>query len=289
MAEVKYLTKDERAAEKKKLKEEKARFKKEQLAQKKEVKKRAQELADKEDELEGEDGTGGLPVFLVTVLIIVIWLAILCVLVKLDVGGIGSNVLRPLLKDVPVVNQILPEDNNTSTTVTEYGGYTNLIDAVNQIRSLEQQLEEAQKQKLAEDTTVEELKAEITRLKTFEEQQTEFERIRTEFYNEVVYSDEGLGEEAYQKYYESMDPTTAEYLYKQVIQDVAASKDIEDYVAAYSAMKAKDAAEIFDTMTDNLELVAKILANMDSDSRGKILAEMDADVAARVTKILDPD
>ena len=288
MAEVKYLTKDERAAEKKKLKEEKARFKKEQLAQKKEVKKRAQELADKEDELEGEDGTGGLPVFLVTVLIIVIWLAILCVLVKLDVGGIGSNVLKPLLKDVPVVNQILPEDN-TNTTVTEYGGYTNLIDAVNQIRSLEQQLEEVQKQKLAEDTTVEELKAEITRLKTFEEQQTEFERIRTEFYNEVVYSDEGLGEEAYQKYYESMDPTTAEYLYKQVIRDVAASKDIEDYVAAYSAMKAKDAAEIFDTMTDNLELVAKILANMDSDSRGKILAEMDSDVAARVTKILDPD
>ncbi len=288
MAEVKYLTKDERAAEKKKLKEEKARFKKEQLAQKKEVKKRAQELADKEDELEGEDGTGGLPVFLVTVLIIVIWLAILCVLVKLDVGGIGSNVLKPLLKDVPVVNQILP-DENTNTTVTEYGGYTNLIDAVNQIRSLEQQLEEVQKQKIAEDTTVEELKAEITRLKTFEQQQTEFERIRTEFYNEVVYSDEGLGEEAYQKYYESMDPTTAEYLYKQVIQDVAKSRDIEDYVAAYSAMKAKDAAEIFDTMTDNLELVAKILANMDSDSRGKILAEMNADTAARVTKILDPD
>ena len=27
---------------------------------------------------------------------------------KMDVGGFGSNVLTPILKDVPVINKILP-------------------------------------------------------------------------------------------------------------------------------------------------------------------------------------
>ncbi len=34
---------------------------------------------------------------------------------------------------------------------------------------------------------------------------------------------------------------------------------MSDYVKAYSQMKPKQAAAIFDTMTDNLELVAKDL------------------------------
>ena len=54
-------------------------------------------------------------------------------------------------------------------------------------------------------------------------------------------------------------------------------------------MKPKEAAEIFEEMTDNLELVAKILWQMEPDSRGKILGVMDEDVAARLTKIMEPD
>ena len=35
--------------------------------------------------------------------------SILCLLIKLDVGGFGSGVLAPAFKDVPVINKILPE------------------------------------------------------------------------------------------------------------------------------------------------------------------------------------
>lgn len=279
-----------KAAEKKQLREERKKLKAEQAAQRKEAKKKVKELSAKEDELDEEEEPGGIPVFLVTILIIAIWLAILCVLVKLDVGGIGSNVLTPVLKNVPVVNQILPKNTTTSTTDSDsYGGYTNLRDAVNQIKSLEQQLQQSQSDKLADDEEITKLKAEVDRLKTFEDQQTEFERIKTEFYKEVVYAENGPGADAYQKYYESMDPTTAQYLYKQVVQEQQVSKEITDYVAAYSAMKPAAAAGIFDTMTDNLDLVAKILENMDSDSRGAIMAAMNPDTAAKVTKIMNPD
>ena len=61
------------------------------------------------DELDDESGKSGkLVSILVAMLIIVIWLVIFALLIKMDVGGVGS-MLRPFLKNVPVINRILPE------------------------------------------------------------------------------------------------------------------------------------------------------------------------------------
>ena len=66
-------------------------------------------------------------------------------------------------------------------------------------------------------------------------------------------------------------------------------KEIEEYAQAYSEMKPKEAAGIFEAMTDDLELAAKILGAMQPDDRGKILGVMDPEVAARITKIMEPE
>ena len=133
------------------------------------------------------------------------------------------------------------------------------------------------------------LEEEIKRLETFEDMQVEFERIKTEFYNEVVYAEKGPGAEEYQKYYEAMDPATAEVLYKQVVAQVEESKEVQDYAQAYSEMKPKEAAGIFEAMTGDLDLAARILGEMEPDARGKILGVMNPDVAAKITKIMEPD
>lgn len=117
----------------------------------------------------------------------------------------------------------------------------------------------------------------------------EFQRIKTEFYEEVVYAENGPGAEEYKKYYESIDPTTAEYLYKQVVQQVEESDDVKEYAQAYSEMKPKEAAAIFESMTDNLGLASRILSVMSAEDRGKILGAMDSATAARITKIMDPE
>ncbi len=276
-------------AEKKKLKEERKQFKNERKAQKKEAKQRAKELDEQEAHLDGDD-VGGVSVFLVTLVIVIIWVAILCLLIKLDVGGFGSGVLAPILKDVPVVNKILPEDNTMTVDDEEsYGGYTSLRDAVDYIKELELQLEEAQSASSIDSEELAELRAEIDRLQTFEDAQVEFERIKTEFYEEVIYAENGPGAEEYQKYYQTIDPTTAEYLYKQVVQQVEADKEIQDYAQAYSEMKPKQAAAIFEEMTDDLDLAAKILNQMSAEDRGNVLGAMDAEIAARLTRIMDPD
>ena len=280
----------DKKAEKKRLKDERNKIKADRKAQKKEAKQRAKEISEQEAKLAEDEEAGGVSVFLVTVVIVIIWVAILCLLIKLDVGGFGSGVLAPVLKDVPVVNKILPADTTVTTDDEEsYGGYTSLREAVDYIKELELQLEDAQAASTVDSEELEELRAENERLQTFEAAQVEFERIKTEFYEEVIYAENGPGAEEYQKYYESIDPTTAEYLYKQVIQQQEVDQEIQDYAQAYAEMKPKAAASIFEAMTDDLDLAAKILNQMSAEDRGKILGAMDAETAARLTRIMDPD
>lgn len=275
--------------EKKKIQEEKRLLKKDQKDQRKEAKRRAKEIAKQEEAL-GEDEGNGLVTFGATILIVILWIAVICVIVKLDIGGFGSSVLTPILKDVPVVNKILPGVSLTETSDPEnYGGYSSLQDAVDYIRQLELELERVQTASNAKDTEIEELKAEKERLQKFEEKQVEFQRIQNEFYEEVVYSDKGPGAEEYRKWYEEMDPTTAEYLYKQAVVQLEESKEIQDYAQTYADMKPKAAAAIFETMTDDLNLVAKILNAMSVESRADIMGAMDSTIAGKLTKIMNPD
>lgn len=276
-------------AEKKKIQDEKKKLKNDQKARQKEAKKRAKELADQEAELDDDAPGGGFSMFIVTIFIILIWVAILGILIKLDIGGFGSKVLAPILRDVPVINKILPKDATTETDDIEaYYGYTSLEDAVNQIKALEMELTSAKSANSTNVGEIERLKAEIERLQTFESQQVEFQRIKTEFYEEVIYAENGPGAAEYQKYYENMDPATAEYLYQQVVIQEQVDSQMQDYAKAYSSMDPKDAAAIFDTMTNNLELVGSIMWAMTPEQRGAILGEMDAEIAAQVTKIMEP-
>lgn len=271
------------------IKENQKAFKKEQKNQRKEAKKRAKELEQQEREIDEQiDGTNA-SVVVVTLFIIVIWLGILCLLVKMDVGGFGSNVLTPILQDVPVLNKILPSSSDTETTREKaYGGYNSIKDAVDEIAVLEQQIEQLQKTNSSYSEQIEVLKAEVQRLQTFEDNQVDFQRIKEQFYEEVVYAENGPGAEAYRNYYEEMDPTTAEALYKQVVLEESISAKTKDYVATFSNMDAAAAAKILSAMTDNLNLAADILENLSASTRASIMAEMDPSMAARLAKIMNP-
>lgn len=288
----KNLTPEEQAAEaeKKKLAEEKKKFKQEQAAQRKEAKKRAKEIAKKESELEDEGEHNGMVTFLATLFIVLLWLAVVCLIIKMDIGGFGSTVLKPILEDVPIVNKILPGVSVTETNDPEsYGGYTSLKDAVEQIKKLELEVDRLQTVSKTKDEQIDLLSAEVLRLREFEEKQVEFQRIRSEFYEDVVYAEKGPGAEEYKKFYESMDPTTAEFIYRQVVISLQESQEIQNFASTYSQMKPKQAAAIFEKMEDDLTLVARILNAMNPESRGAILGVMKADIAAKLTKIMDPE
>ena len=245
---------------------------------------------DENKELDEDKESGKGVLALVTVLIVIIWLGIIAILIKTDVGGFGSTVLYPVLKDVPYINKILPNQDGATyeTTDTQYQ-YSSLDDAIDRIKELELQLDEAQNKKKKDKQTIKDLKKQIEDLSTYKEDQAAFEKEKEKFYEEVVFSDEAPDINEYKTYYESIEPENAEVLYKQVVEQLQASQEISDYATTYSAMKPKEAAAIFDTMTDNLSLVADILQAMDAESRANILGKMSADTAAKVTEIMEPD
>ena len=259
--------------------------------------KRNRKLAKKEakkngttDEFEEESGGGKAAVVFVTLMIIVIWLAILAVLIHFDVGGFGSTVMQPILKNVPYVNKILPktEEEETKTKEDSKYPYKTVDEAVAYIKELEKELADAKESNSENDAYVADLEAQAAQWKEYKDNEQKFEEEKAKFYNEVVFSDQAPDINEYKKYYESIDPQNAENLYKQVVEQQEKDDDMSDYVKAYSQMKPKQAAAIFDTMTDNLELVAKILSAMKADARGDILGNMKTDTAAKVTKLMEP-
>ena len=243
----------------------------------------------KELDEEKEGGKGVLA--LVTDLIIIIWLGIIAILIKTDVGGFGSTVLYPILKDVPYINKILPNQESTQGTYetadTQYQ-YSSLDDAVNRIKELELQLDEAQNKKKKDKQTIKDLKKQIKDLSSYKKDQAAFEKEKEKFYEEVVFSDEAPDINEYKTYYESIDPENAEVLYKQVVEQITYDDEVQDYAKTYSQMKPKEAAAIFDTMTDNLGLVSDILMCMGAQARADILGKMNAETAAKLTEIMEP-
>ena len=276
--------------EKTRLKEEKKQLKKDRKAQKKEAKRRAAEI-EKQEEALGDDGGSGFVTFGATLLIVALWVAIVCVVVKMDVGGFGSSVMTPILKDVPVLNKILPSASPAPGSNTEdedtYGGYSSLEEAVAYIRQLELERDRIQTASSAKDTELESLKAEILRLQEFEQRQVEFQRIKTEFYEEVA----NLDPEGLLKYYETIDPATMEYIAKQIAVQQQKNEEAEAFIETFAKMKPKDAAKLFeaDAMSDRLELVVEIMEGLSVEQRADILGAMNTELAAKLVKMMHPD
>ena len=269
--------------------DKKARKKAEKARKKEEKKQKKAEKKQMQDEAPEEEESGGSKIAVVaaTIVFILIWLAILALIIKMDIGGFGSTVLQPVLKDVPVINKILPESADEPVVDAQYP-YTTLDEAINRIKELEVELSDSQSQSQGNSDYVAQLEAEVARLREFENEQSAFEEEKTKFYKEVVFNEKAPDISEYQAYYESIDPANAEVLYKQVIQQQEADAEIQEYAKTYTEMKPKQAAAIMEAMQDNLKLVVKILQNMETDARSKILAAMDAEVAARITKMMEP-
>ena len=89
---------------------------------------------------EKESGGSKLVTALIAIVIILIWLAVFAFLIKMDVGGIGSKVLYPVLKDVPVVNKILPVASEEVQAEEGDYQYTTLKAANERIKELESKL-----------------------------------------------------------------------------------------------------------------------------------------------------
>ena len=169
------------------------------------AKKKSKEELDIDDSLDlndEEESSGGnklLNAFIVVV-VIAIWLVIFGLLIKMNVGGIGS-MLRPFLKNVPVINRILPEATDEEIAEETGSKYKNLAEAIDRINELEAELAQYKDAGTADSSTIADLQAEIARLKVFEDNAQYYQDLKDKFDREVVYTDNAPDISNYKSWY----------------------------------------------------------------------------------------
>lgn len=233
---------------------------------------------------ENESGGSKLVTALIAIVIILIWLAVFAFLIKMDVGGIGSKVLYPVLKDVPVVNKKLP---NVSEDVQAEEGdyeYTTLKAANERIKELESKLKSENGTQDANSDYISELEAKLMKLQKYKDEYDDFQKRVKEFDEKVVFTKNAPDISEYQKYYEEIQPENAEKIYKQVLLKLQYTKKAEELGKFYANMDADKAAARLSEMSEDLSLIRDILENMTEKQAAAILQEMDVDFAAQVTK-----
>lgn len=200
-----------------------------------------------------------------------------------NVGNIRDEYVYPLLRDIPVIGEWIPQEENA-----EQDEYSDLT---------KEQLIVQNKKLIAEKKTLEEDKKtltnkisdnskEIARLKEIEANQLKFQNEKAEFDRKIAENDI----KAFKDYYESVYPENADKIYKEIVTQEAADKKLKQYVQPFESMKKDAAAKVLEEMIGtDMEQVVRILNNISSEQRGAILGAMEPANAAAVVKQMAPD
>ena len=228
-----------------------------------------------------EEGAGSkILTAIIVLVIVVIWLAVFAVLIKFDVGGFGSGVMYPLLKDVPVVNKILPDP--TDEQVEAYTYYDDLDEANDKIKELEKKLAAKTGVTTESGSEIEQLRRENARLKKYEQDQKAFADRVYRFDNQVVTGDKAPDTEEYYNWFTELHPDTAEDLMKKASKKFNYSSKILNEADTFSKMQPAQAAAALTEMTADLSLVAKIMDSMQASKASAIFDQMEPEVMAQI-------
>jgi flagellar motility protein MotE (MotC chaperone) len=244
---------------------------------------------DMDETEEKKKSSGKLITILVILGILLVWIILFIILIRSDVGGIGTS-LRPALKEIPVVNWILPPVTDEQIAWEENYPYQDITEAVEVIKQLELQVDTLTSERDTYSSQIAELTAEVERLKVFEAQQAAFEERVKAFDKNVVFNEKAPTIEEYKAYYEAINPTTAEEIYRLVLEQLQYDETILEKAKIIKTMKPSQAAAVLQEMTADLEWVSKVLLSMKAEECAVILDKMDQLYAAKIfRKMADMD
>ncbi len=229
-----------------------------------------------------ERGGGKILTTLIIILIVLIWLAILALLIKFDVGGLGSEVLRPVLKDIPIINRILPAVSEEQEAYENAYPYKNLAEAVEYIKKLEEEVDKYREENSDYADRQAEMQKEIDSLRHYEEEQEAFAKLREEFDEEVVFNEKAPSTDEYIKWYAAMYPNNAAAIYERLLEKQMIEDNIQQYADYLAGIKPGDAADILSEMPSDIDLICRLLECMKKSMVSDILAEMEPLFAARI-------
>ena len=230
-----------------------------------------------------EESRGGkILTTLIILLIVLIWLAILALLIKFDVGSLGSKVLRPVLKDIPIVNRILPEISEEQEAYENAYPYKTLAEAMEYIKKLELEADKLREENNDYAARQAQMQQEIDSLRHYEEEQEAFAALKEAFDREVVFNEKAPSTEEYLKWYALMYPNTAATIYESLMEQQEVEDTIQREADLIANMKPKNAAAILSEMSSDVDLICRLLSCMEDKTVTDILTNLDALFAARI-------
>ncbi|MDA3847152.1 MAG: hypothetical protein PF505_11520 [Vallitaleaceae bacterium] len=234
------------------------------------------------DEQMKSKGKGGL-VVIVVIIVLVGFIA----LVKMDVFGLGTNVLGPSLQNVPVLNLILPAMPEIVVEEPSINyAFETVEEAIIVIKEKDDLLKEMAKEAENNSVTILALTEENTRLKVFEDNQVKYQEDKAAF--DILIAEQADPKE-YMDFVEDAYPENALTIYSELVQVQVMNDSIAVNAAMFSSMNPADAAAIFEiTQLTDMEMVAQILFSLEATKAGAILAEMDPTTADRISRYMYP-
>lgn len=234
-----------------------------------------------------KDNGGFVKIIVLIIVILLILIVGAGAMIKFDVFSLGTQVVGPAIKDVPLLNMILPEmpEELSEADMASYN-FETVEEAVEVLKITENMLKESaeEAEKISEQLT--QLTAEVERLKVFEGNQLQFEADQKTFDDLVASNAEAI---VFEDWFEKMNPENAAEIYAQVIEEVKYDEDLKGLVDIYQSMKPAQAASILEDMTiTQLDLVSKIIKNLSADQSADILGGMEAATAAKITTYISP-
>lgn len=218
--------------------------------------------------------------FILPIVIIAI-VALLVAIIKFDVGKISSKYIAPIVKDIPIVKNILPK------TKGEEGQYADLskTQLTNILNGSEQQLEMAQNEIQQYLLEIEALESKIEDLKVFEDEYVTFKEEKLLFDQQLA----TMNEDQFIAFFEQMYPDHAATIYSELIQTQQMTKEQRKYSSLISEMDESAAAKVLENLYQtDMDIILSILTNMETENVSAILEEMDSNIASIVVKQLSP-
>jgi flagellar motility protein MotE (MotC chaperone) len=188
---------------------------------------------------------------------------------------VRQNFIIPQLRRVPIVRNFIPylPGDYIEEQIEEDSPNRNLTrkELSDKVEALESQIERLMKDSDDKETLIASLNRRIADLSELETQRDLIRAEQTEFYEMIANDDQN----AFARFYESVDPETAERIYAQTVNNNAINAEIRRYTQTFQEMKPDSAAAILEEMvrTDS-DTVILILQNVDARQRALILSNM---------------
>jgi len=208
-------------------------------------------------------------------------IALLIVAIRFDIGKVTSKYIRPTIKNIPIVKNILPK-------VTEDEPYVDYSkdQLINLVNGGELQLETLNTELKEKELMMIELERQIENLEVFEKEHLKFKEEKRKFDEQMA----SLDEDGFIEFYQQMYPEHANEVYIDIVKKQQMNKEQKKYAAIIAEMDATSAAKVLENLFQtDMDIILSILSNMDMESTASILEEMDSKIASTIVKQLAPE